>query len=142
MVIKIETYRQTNICTKLNLFFSNILTAIQNSSTRKIHLPIAINFISSEDAEEERVNHSSVSNIKFISYNDISKVDDLFDPLLSRYQGNLQTLMTGSDFIFDLVQLTYCRCHKVNFRRGGSYIDFAEWVKKKKSNTESKKRRR
>ena len=50
--------------------------------------------------------------------------------------------MTGSDFIFDLVQLTYCRCHKVNFRRGGSYTDFAEWVKKKKSNTESKKRRR
>ena len=140
MVIKIETYRQTNICTKLNLFFSNILTDIQNSSTRKIHLPIAINFISSEDAEEERVNHSSVSNIKFISYNDISKVDDLFDPLLSRCQGNLQILMTGSDFIFDL--LTYYRCHKVNFRLGGSYIDFAEWVKKKISNTKSKKRRR
>ena len=141
MVIKIETYRQTNIFTKLILFISNILTDTQNSGTCKIHLPIAINFIPSKDAEEERVMHSSISNIKFISYDDISKVDDLFDPLLSRYQGNLQTLMTGSDFIFDLVQLMYYRCHKVNFRRGGSYIDFAEWVKKKKSNNKSKRRR-
>ena len=26
----------------------------------------------------------------------------------------------------------YYRCHKVNFRRGGSYIDSPEWIKNKK----------
>ena len=34
--------------------------------------------------------------------------------------------MRGSDFIFDSV-------HKVNFKRGGSYIDSLNWIKKKKA---------
>ena len=41
--------------------------------------------------------------------------------------------MKGSDFIFDPVQLMYYKCHKVNFRRGGSYIDCPDWIKKKKA---------
>ena len=47
--------------------------------------------------------------------------------------------MRGSDFIFDSVQFMYCKCHKVNFRRGGSYIDSPDWIKKEKSNNKSKK---
>ena len=27
----------------------------------------------------------------------------------------------------------YYKCHKVNFRRGGSYIDSPDWMKKKKA---------
>ena len=46
--------------------------------------------------------------------------------------------MKRSDCIFDLVQLMYYKCHKVNFERGGPYIDSPEWVKKKKSNNKSK----
>ena len=37
--------------------FRNILTDLQNSDEWKIQLTIAINFISSKDAEEERVMH-------------------------------------------------------------------------------------
>ena len=40
--------------------------------------------------------------------------------------------MRGSDSIFDLVQLMYYKCHKVNFRRGGSYIDSLDQIIKKK----------
>ena len=70
----------------------------------KIQLTIAINFISSKDAEEEHVMHSRSNNIKFISYNDASEVvDELFESLHSRYQGNLETSIRGSDFIFDSV---------------------------------------
>ena len=47
-------------------------------------LTIAINFISSKDAEEERVMHSRNSNIKFTSYNDANEVvDKLFESLPS-----------------------------------------------------------
>ena len=68
--------------------------------------------------------HTRSDNIKFASYNDANEVvDELFESLCSRYQGNLETSMRGSDFIFDSVQLMYYKCHKVNFRRGGSYID-------------------
>ena len=46
----------------------------------------------------------------------------------------------GSNFIFDSGQLMYCKCHKVNFRHGDSYIDYPDWIKKKKAtiNTENK----
>ena len=41
--------------------------------------------------------------------------------------------MKGSDFIFNSVQLMYYKCHKVNFIRGGSYIDSPDWIKKEKA---------
>ena len=69
--------------------------------------------------------HSGNNNIEFICYNDANEVfDELFESLHSRYQGNLETSMRAKDFIFDSVQLMYYKCHKVNFSRDGSYIDF------------------
>ena len=41
--------------------------------------------------------------------------------------------MKGSDFIFDGVNLLYYKCHKINFKRGGSYIESPDWMKKKKA---------
>ena len=104
---------------------------LPNSDTWKIELTIAINFISSKDAEEEHVMRSRSDITKFTSYNDVNGVaDELFDSLCSRYQGNLETSMRGSYFILDSVQLMYYKCHKVNFRYGGSYIDFPDTIKK------------
>ena len=40
--------------------------------------------------------------------------------------------MKGSDFIFDSVHFLYYKCHKMNFKRGWSYIDSPESMKKKK----------
>ena len=47
-----------------------IIIYLQNSDTWKIQLTVAINFISSKDAEEEYVMHSNSDNIKFTSYNE------------------------------------------------------------------------
>ena len=41
--------------------------------------------------------------------------------------------MRGGDFIFDSAQLMYYKCHKVNFRRGGSYTDSSDGITKKKA---------
>ena len=50
--------------------------------------------------------HSRSNNIKFACYNDAKEVvDELINSLRSRYQGNLETSMRESDFIFDSVQL-------------------------------------
>ena len=38
-------------------------------------------------------------------------------------------------FIFDCVRLLYYKCHKVNFKRGESYIDSFDWIKSKKATT-------
>ena len=44
--------------------------------------------------------------------------------------------MRSSDFIFDYVHLlNYYKCHKINFHRGGSHLDFSNWIKNKKATT-------
>ena len=119
---------------KIEPYWRNIIIDLQNSDTWKIQLTIAINFISSKDAEEERVMHLRSENIKLTSYNAVNEVvNKLFDSLCSRYQGSLETSMRGSDFIFNSVQLVDYKCHKVNFICGGSYIDSPDWIKKKKA---------
>ena len=39
--------------------------------------------------------------------------------------------MRGSEFIFIAVQLLHYKCHKVNFKRGISYINSPVWIKNK-----------
>ena len=78
--------------------------------------------------------HSKSKNIEFRLYDNANEVvNEHFKSLLSRYQIGTETLMRGSDFIFDSVQLLCYKCHKINFKRGGSYPDSPEWRKKKKA---------
>ena len=57
--------------------------------------------LQSSDTEQKSVVHSTSNNIKFTSYNDANKVaNELSESLPSRYQGNLETSMRGSDVIF------------------------------------------
>ena len=71
----------------------DIIIDLQESDTWKIQLTIAVNFISSKDAEEERVMHAK-SEKEFMTYDNANDtVDELFKTLLSRYQGNLETLI-------------------------------------------------
>ena len=58
-------------------------------------------------------------------------IEEHFQSLLSRYQNALQMSMNGSDLIFDFVHLLYCKCHKINFKRGGLCIDSPDWLKRK-----------
>ena len=68
--------------------------------------------------------HAKSDNTKFMSLDNVNDVvDELFKTPLSRYQNNFETSMRRNNFIFDPVQLLYYKCHKVNFRRGGSYVD-------------------
>ena len=46
--------------------------------------------------------------------------------------------MKVSDYIFGLFQLVYCKCHKVNFNRGGWYNDLPDFIKKKKATVSAK----
>ena len=81
--------------------------------------------------KKERVMQSKNGNIEFMPYDNANEVvDEFFESLLSRYQSALETSMRGSDFIFDSVQLLYYKYHNINFKRGGSYINSPDWIKK------------
>ena len=85
--------------------------------------------------------YSKSENIKFKFYNDANKVvDEVFESLRSRYQGNLETSMRGSHFAFDSVLLMYYECHNINFKCGGWFkYWFTRVDKKEKSNNKSEK---
>ena len=40
--------------------------------------------------------------------------------------------MRGSEFVFDYVHLMYYKCHKINLKRVGWFIDSPDWIKIKK----------
>ena len=103
-----------------------------------IQLTIAINFFSSKDTEEHVI-YSMSNNIEFTSYNHALFVgNELFESLFSRYQDNLEMSMRGSDFVFDSVQRMYYKCHQVNFKYVGSYIDSSGWTENKKATVNRK----
>ena len=115
------------------------MTDLQSPDTWKIQLTIAIYFIFSKDSEKEREMCSTSDNIKFTFYSDVNKVvKEIFESLLTRYQNNLEASMRQSEFMYNAVRLLHYKCHKVNFKRGRSYIDSTVRIKKKESNNESK----
>ena len=70
-----------------------------------------------------------------INDKDYEFVEKPFESLLNRYQIGMKLWIKGSDFIcdcFDCVDLLYYKCHKISFKRSGSYIDSPDWTKTNK----------
>ena len=107
---------------------------LKKSDTWKIELTATINFMSSNDNDEEGMMHSKSDNIEIMINDKADEViERLFQSLLSRYQIGLETSLKG-DFIFGCVHLLYYRCNKINFKQEGSYIYSPDWIKKNRSN--------
>ena len=100
---------------KIRSYLKDIINDLKISDTWKIHLAIAINFMSSKDNYKERVIHSKSENIK-IKIND--KADDaiveFYQSLLSRCKTGSERSMEGSDFIFYCVIFLYYKCRKMS----------------------------
>ena len=85
----------------------NIIIDFLNSDTWKIQLTIPIDSVSSKDVEEERVINSTSDNKNLAQYKDVNEViNELFESLHSRYQGNLETSM--DEVILFLIQFNFC----------------------------------
>ena len=98
---------------------------------------MANNFIFSLDNYEERGIHSKSDNIEIIINDETDvAIKGLFDSLKNSCKNNLES-MKGIEFVFDYVQLLYYKCHETNPNRGGSYIDYIDWIKCKKTTINS-----
>ena len=67
--------------------------------------------------------HSKSDNIEVMTY-------DYPDEIMEE---RFETQIKGSDFAFVWINLLFYKCHKIIFKRGGSYIDSPDWIKKKKA---------
>ena len=75
----------------------DIIIDLQNCDTWKIHLTIAISFISSTDVDEECLMHAKSDNVEVMSYGNVNDINDkLFESLRSRCQGHSETSMERS----------------------------------------------
>ena len=59
--------------------------------------------------------------------------NELVDERTIKIPHCFRSINVRDGFNFDSVQLSQYRCHKINFERGGSYIDSPDWTKKKKT---------
>ena len=92
--------------------------------------------MSIQDNDEKRVIHSRSDSIEIMLNDKADEViEEPFHSVLSRYQIELEMSMKGIDFTFDCVHLLHYKCHKINFKHGGSYIESLHWIKNKNSNS-------
>ena len=69
----------------------NIITDNKTQGERKIHLTMAINFISSKDFDETRTMHTKSDNIEIMMGSETDEIiEEIFQSLLQRYQEGLE----------------------------------------------------
>ena len=74
---------------------------------------MSINFISHKDSNETRTMHTKSDNIEIMMSSETDEIiEELFKPLLQRYQEGLEKSMKGSDFIPDSIDLLYYQLQK------------------------------
>ena len=65
-MIEMKRYQLKHILNKIEPYLKNIINDLKKSDAQKIQLPLAINFISSKDNDEERAMHSKSDNIEIM----------------------------------------------------------------------------
>ena len=88
---------------------------------------MGVNFISSNDTGQIRTFYVNSDNEEIRLGNEADEIiTKLFKSFLNNYQKEEQILRNGSNFVFESVySLTY-RIHKINLKRGKSYIKSSE----------------
>ena len=115
-------------------YLSDIINNLKTQGEWKIHLTIAIKFISSKDFGETRIMHSKNDNIELMMGRETDEIiKELSESLLQRYQEGLEESMRGSDFIFDGADILYYNLNIIILVRDESYIDTPECIKNKKA---------
>ena len=100
----------------------------------KIQLNMHANFISSKDTGETRTIYVWSDNEEIRSGNETDAfIKGLFKSFLNNYQKEEIVLRKGSHFVFKSVDLQVYHLHKINLKKGKSYIKSPEWVLNKRA---------
>ena len=98
----------------------------------KIQLTMPINFISLKDSTETRTMYTKSRNIEIMMGNETDDIiKEFHKSFLQNYKKDLKEPMRGSEFVHDSIDLLYYHLQKIGLKRGRSYIDSPEWLKKK-----------
>ena len=84
----------------------------EKNDTWEIQFTIATNFVSCKNKDEECVQKVAIKKLRLMSKQ---------LRLLKNFLNQNKVPMRGIDFIFDCIYSRYHKCHKINFKRGGSF---------------------
>ena len=112
--------------------YLKVLIFENKGELQKIQVDIGFNMVHIDD--KRRITHFSKSdNVICRPSSDNSKIlDELLSSLYEKYQVDLTTSRTSSSFVFESVEECNMHLHKIDLRRGASYIDTPDWIKNKK----------
>ena len=78
--------------------------------------------------------HSKSDNVEIVSGLDTNHViEELINTFAKRYQEGLETVMKGSNYVFERVELLEYYFHKISLNRGGLYMPSPAGIKNKKA---------
>ena len=72
-----------------------------------------------------------IKKLDWVMKHDI--INRLIESFLSNYQKEETILRNGSNFVFDSVDLLTVHIHKINLKRGKSYIKSPDWIFSKRA---------
>ena len=95
---------------------------------------MGVNFISTNDTGEIRTLYVNSDNEEIRLGNETyGIINRLIESFLSKYQNEEKILRNGSNFIFESVNLLTYHIHKIDLKRGKSYIKSPEWILNKRA---------
>ena len=95
---------------------------------------MGVNFISTIDTGEICTFYVQSDNEEIRSGNEtLEIITKLIKSFLSNYQEEEKILRSGSNFVFESVDLLAVNIHKTNLKRGKSYIKSPKWILNKRA---------
>ena len=95
---------------------------------------MGVNFISTNDTGEIRIVYVNRDNeVIWLGNETYNIINRLIESFLSKYQNEEKILRNGSNFIFESVNLLTYHIHKIDLKRGKSYIKSPEWILNKRT---------
>ena len=95
-------------------YLNDIINDHETQGEQKILLTMEINFFPSKDSEETRTMSTKTDNIEIMMSNETDEIiEELFESLLQRFQEGLEESMTGTEFIFDSVNVLRYKLLKI-----------------------------
>ena len=106
----------------------------KKNDNQKIQLHISINFKHTVDIEKKYTFHVKSKNIEILPGDDVNNIiKELTDLFYKNYEEQLLILVNGSGYVYDNVEVLGRHFHKIEVKRGSSYIESPEWIKNKKA---------
>ena len=115
-------------------YLINMINDHKTSGEWKIQFVMLNRCISSKNFEKTRSIYLASKNIDiFMGIDTDEVINILFNTMLQRFQEAMKTSKKGSEFIFENVDLLYYYFHRIDMRRGESYIETLKWLENKKA---------